>query len=102
MDSLQPIRSLQEDMFPLIEKYLDSSQTQKDFCLGNDINPPKFTYWLNKYRKTQKSSGFIPLNFKHPNIIGDTRIELPNGIAIFFNGSANTAFIGELISKAME
>ncbi len=102
MDSLQPIRSFQEDMFTLIEKYLDSSQAQRDFCLENKISFAKFTYWLTKYRKTRKTSGFIPLNFTTPNIIGDTRIELPNGVTIFFNGSVNTVFIGELISKAVK
>ncbi len=100
MESNNTIRSSREEMFALIEKYFDSSQPQKQFCIDNTITLSKFTYWLKKYRNDQKGAGFIPLNFSQAHIIGETRIELPNGIIITFNASANTTFIGELIMKA--
>lgn len=102
MDSANPAGVLREDMFALVEKYLNGSQTQTDFCRDYNLSLSKFAYWLKKYRESQKAPGFIPLKFKQPSIMGDTRIELPNGIAIIFNGSINTAFIAELIHRAIE
>ncbi len=37
MESNNTIRSSREEMFALIEKYLDSSQSRKQFCIDNTI-----------------------------------------------------------------
>ena len=102
MNSIQPTPNLQDEMFLLIEAYLNGGKPQKHFCSENNISFGKFTYWLIKYRKSHDYTGFIPLTLTGQNIHGDTRIELPGGVNIVFNRSGNSAFITDLISKAME
>lgn len=103
MNSIQSTnRNLQDELFTLIESYLAGSQKQKPFCQQNDISFAKFGYWLKKYRKAHAPSRFIPLTLTDQKLYGDTRIELPGGVNIIFNSSGNSAFITELISKAVE
>ncbi len=50
-----------EDMFPLIEQYLDSGQKQDDFCQTHDLPKSVLAYWLARYRAVPDSSteGFV-------------------------------------------
>ncbi len=53
-------------MYPLIEQYLSSGQSQSDFCVFHQIKVCTFHYWLGKYRSESRdgshpSSGFVPL-----------------------------------------
>ena len=54
-------------MYPLIEQYLSSGQSQKDFCFMHQIKVCTFQYWLGKYRSASSrggsvsSSGFVAL-----------------------------------------
>lgn len=53
-------------MYPVIEQYLSSGQSQADFCVLHQIKVCTFQYWLSKYRSESKGSsiprsGFVPL-----------------------------------------
>lgn len=48
-----------EEMYPLIEEWQQSGQSQKQFCEQKQLPKSVFIYWLQKYRKQQDSlSGF--------------------------------------------
>ena len=46
----QPRRK-SEEMFPLVEAYLEGHQTMKAFCLEQELPEYVFMYWLRKYRR---------------------------------------------------
>ena len=53
-------------MYPLIEQYLSSGQSQADFCRLHQLKVCTFQYWLGKYRRADRSvevpsSGFVSL-----------------------------------------
>ncbi|WP_396442627.1 IS66 family insertion sequence element accessory protein TnpA, partial [Limnospira sp. PMC 1306.21] len=51
-------------MFPLIEQWELSGQTQRDFVAEQGLTHSCFCYWRNRYLKEQHSSsgGFIPVH----------------------------------------
>lgn len=40
-----------EEMYPLIERYLNGQQTQKAFCREHALSLSRLNYWLAKYRR---------------------------------------------------
>ena len=52
-----------QEMYPLVERYLQGHLTQKAFCREHGISTSRLNYWLTKYRKeaTQKSEAFIEI-----------------------------------------
>ena len=46
----KPLRQAAE-MYPLIESYLDSGLTQKQFYRQQELPHHVFSYWLRHYRK---------------------------------------------------
>ena len=78
----------EEDMFPLVEEWQGSGQTQKAFCVEQDISVSVFAYWLRRYRDQQGSSsdqvtGFVPV---HTAVSDSTALEvsLPSGAVLRF------------------
>jgi hypothetical protein len=72
-------------MFGLIEKYQNSSVSQKAFCQQEDLPLSTFTYWLKKYREHQQTADFIPMkiNERSPQKQSNwCEIEFPGGIVI--------------------
>lgn len=45
------LRRTNEMMFPLVERYLASGQTQKAFTTEHDLTINMLNYWLAKYRR---------------------------------------------------
>ena len=43
-------RTSADEMFPLIERYLERDGTQKAFCREHGLSLNKLNYWLAKYR----------------------------------------------------
>jgi len=95
-------------MFNLIESYKSSGQTQKDFCLDNDINYSTFQFWLKQYRlnnnaetheKRLSSNGFMPIKVSpcSGQIHFGFQIEYPNGIRILMDTVPDVNLIRELL-----
>jgi hypothetical protein len=42
-----------QEMFPLVESWLQSGLTQKQFCLDNQLPVHILVYWVGRYRKAQ-------------------------------------------------
>lgn len=99
-----------ERMSSLIQSYQSSNQTQKDFCVENDINYSTFQFWLRKCRENKntidrrekrlRSGGFVPVDISASTgeeAIG-FQIEYPNGVRIFFGSVPDMGIIRELLA----
>jgi transposase-like protein len=101
----------QERMFTLIEQYLQSSQTQPEYCRSISVPLSTFYFWLKKYRQRQclqspsqpsSQSSFVPMTIALPgpmsgHIPQSIIIQYPNGVRIRINGAPDTKQILELI-----
>lgn len=74
--------STQEQMFALVDEYLQSGLSAKEFCLQKNIGLPKFNYWTRKKRQLESSSGFIKIvsDQKFSNI--PVELIYPNGVRL--------------------
>ncbi len=96
-----------EQMYPLIERYLASELTQKQFCQQEGFSRSTFLCWLKKYRRHQQSNAhpsceFIPLHFAANKGLPipaqpTCAVEYPNGVVIRLFGSINVQMISQLI-----
>lgn len=46
-----------EEMFPLVESYLSSQVTQKEFSAEHGMSVAVLNYWLSKYRSESVETG---------------------------------------------
>lgn len=58
-----------EEMYPLVESYLESGQSQAQFCKEQGLKPHLLIYWLQKYRADKKQSTTPEVGFAKLNII---------------------------------
>jgi hypothetical protein len=96
-------------MFPLIEEFLVSGNTQKRFCQQQDIRLSTFQWWLHQYRKVNNiparktkpaTNKFIPVSLETTAPITfqpHCSIEYPNGIVLHLSGHLNPEFIINII-----
>lgn len=75
-----------EEMFPIVEDWLESGLTQKDYSIQHGIALHILPYWIGKYRQsqeggTEKIIDFSPVNFT-PSLSKNIELVLPNGIMI--------------------
>ena len=76
----------QSAMFQLVEKYLGSGITQKQFCIAHEASLVRFQYWHKRYKEHQsEQGGFLPVQIFHgkqKTIVGNLEIQYPNGIIL--------------------
>lgn len=58
----RPARTAQE-MFPIVEAYLQRDRTKKVFCSEHDISESVLSYWVTKYRRERgpEASSFLEI-----------------------------------------
>ena len=90
--------------FAMITLWKQSGQSQKQFCLQNNIAYHIFHYWYKRYRNEQSNSSepaFIPLNVK-PSFSDATcaniEVVLADGKRILFHQPVSTDFLKAVIS----
>ena len=90
--------SLEEQMFSLVEDFLKSGKTQREYSLFTGIGRAKFNYWVCKYRSYQQesASGFIKVETTPGNQDQNLEILYPNGVRLKAAG-ADLSLIGQLI-----
>jgi len=94
-----------KQMHGLIRQYLASGLTQKKFYENESLPRSTFLYWLQHFRKYEKSvqSAFIPLNIKSSPVNavlkGQVCIEYPNGICIRFEQMPDSEVLLRLIQS---
>ncbi len=58
-----------QEMYPLIESYLESGQSQAQFCKEQGLKPHLLIYWLQKYRTDKQQRAGSETGFAKLNII---------------------------------
>ncbi len=57
------------EMYPLIESYMESDQSQAQFCKEQGLKPHLLIYWLQKYKADEQQSASSETGFAKLNII---------------------------------
>ena len=85
-------------MYPVVEAYLSSDQTQDSFCNEAGISVAVLNYWLKKYRNEQ---GEPPPSFVQitPPTSSNASLEVrfPSGIQLRFDRIIPAAYLRELL-----
>lgn len=94
------------DMFPLIEQWQSSEQTQKAFCAAHDISVSVLAYWLRRYRDhhadpSNESGGFIAVR-RDPVQLSDSapsalEVRLPSGVVLRFGQIVPVGYLKALL-----
>lgn len=86
-------------MFELVEDYLKSGKTQREYSLQLGIGKAKFSYWVCKYKRQQEepSAEFIKIETASA-VQQDHELEIlyPNGVRLKAGG-ADLSLIRQLI-----
>jgi len=92
----------------MVDKYLTSSQPQKQFCQNEQIHYTTFQYWLKKYRQQQRQAGcvessakqFVPLRFSsadRPQPVPCYTLEYPSGVVLHITVAIDAPALIQLI-----
>ncbi len=88
-------------MFPLVEQWQGSGQTQKVFCAEHDLSVSVLAYWLRRYRDhhtglSDESGGFVPVRM---NVSGSVALEvvLPSGAVLRFGQLVAVGYLKSLL-----
>ncbi len=97
-------RRTSAQMYPLIEAYERSGQTQKTFCAVHHIKVATFLYWLQKYREAKSpqlegGNSFVALKVSSPLTSGKVEIVYPNGVRVCFQQAVPLSVLKELTAK---
>ena len=91
-----------DEMFPVVETYLDSELTQKDFSAEHDMSAAVLNYWLAKYRsKSAESGAFLEI---HPGAAAPPERPLlevcyPHGVKLRIFTPLKAAYLDHLLSR---
>jgi hypothetical protein len=85
-----------------IEAWRASGQSQQAFCRANDLNYPRFGYWLRKFRRqggtgARRASGFVPVMAASGD--GGLSVHLPNGIELRGVSEQNLHVVEQLLAR---
>jgi hypothetical protein len=93
-----------QEMFSVVERYHDSSLTQKAFCETEKLALSTLQYWISKYKKyRQPSSGFaeafVQIKAQSPKPSANSAIILsyPNGVTVRLSNDVELTLVKELI-----
>ncbi len=91
-------RRTAQQMYPLVESYLEAHTTQKAFCQEHRISVPVLNYWLAKYRREapQKQDAFIEIL---PQAAQQALLEVvyPNGVHLRLFTPVERAYLEPLL-----
>ena len=86
-----------------IDAWQASGHSQQAFCKANDLNYPRFGYWLRKFRRggqvaeLRRASGFVPV--VAASIGGGLSVHLPNGIELRGVSEQNLHVVEQLLAR---
>ena len=87
-----------------IDAWQASGQSQQAFCKANDLNYPRFGYWLRKFRHQgvvaatpRRASGFVPV-VASPSDDG-LSLHLPNGVELRGVSEKNLHIVEQLLTR---
>jgi hypothetical protein len=95
----QPNRCNQ-DMYPLVEIYLQGHHTQQVFCDEYEMTTSVLNYWLAKYRKqaAQVSDAFLEIG-PSTSVQDQAFIEIqyPHGVRLRLFRSVSVGYVEQLV-----
>ena len=96
MESKQQIR---EHHFAMIASWQQSGQSQKQFCLQNNIAYHVFHYWYKVYRSEQVVAGgsFVAVKIV-PQLQANVELHFTDGRRIVFHQPVSADFLKALIA----
>lgn len=103
-ESIARSRRSAQEMFPLVEQWLETRENQKDFCSFHRLPQAVFSYWLKKYREqdanlaSSEENKFAALSIRPDSSIG-LLVEFPNGVKIRLSGSIAPSYLRELTGQ---
>ena len=94
----------QTEMFPLVDKWLASGLTQKEFSQRHGLALHIMPYWEARYRKVHPSAqatgapstGFIQLPTS-PATVSPMEVALPSGTVIRFSSLVPVTYLQEIL-----
>lgn len=96
MESRQQIR---EQQFAMIASWQQSGQSQKQYCLQNNIAYHVFHYWYKVYRSEQQvaDGAFVAVKVV-PQVQASVELHLTGGRRIVFHQPVSADFLKALIA----
>lgn len=88
--------SRQEEMFRLVDDYLNSGLSAKAFALKSNIRESTMGYWIRKKRALENSSGFVEMTSDRSFNSMEVELIFPNGVQLRMNGG-DPALIAKLV-----
>jgi len=94
----QPLRT-SEEMYPLIESFLESGETVREFSQSHDQPFSVFTYWLSKYRREKAAaSAFVEISPVAQGAMPVVELVCPNGIRLRFFSPVSPSYLASVLS----
>lgn len=89
------------EMFPVVEDWMASGLTQKEYSLQHGLPQHILPYWAGRYRKAQtpddeSPSRFVQIATAAPSA-ADMEIQWPNGTVLRLQGPVSAAWLKELL-----
>ena len=89
------------DMFPLVESWQSSGQTQKVFCTEHGISVSVLAYWQRRYRdhhaeESNEIDGFVPVHMAVPSSFA-IEMALPSGTVLRFGQVVPMGYLKALL-----
>ncbi len=95
-----------EIWFEHIQAWMQTQQTQVDYCRHHGLIPHQFTYWKQKYQSTQQTnqcvaqSGFVVAQFEtRVSAQSGPTICLPDGTQITDVCATNISVVAQLLRE---
>lgn len=91
----------EDEMFPLVEAWQNSGQTQKVFCAEHDISVSVLAYWLRRYcdhhaELSDELVGFVPLHLTD-SPASALEVSLPSGAVLRFGQIVPVGYLKSLL-----
>jgi hypothetical protein len=102
MNAIETSQTREQYWQAQIEAWRASGQSQQAFCRANDLNYPRFGYWLRKFRRqdapgARRASGFVPVMATSGD--GGLSVHLPNGIELRGVSEQNLHVVEQLLAR---
>lgn len=102
MNGIIQVKSKACDWRELVEAQMQSGQSIRVYCEGQQLNRSTFYYWKQKFKRLKVASlqgRFIPISKKVNSTSRSPRIYLPNGVQIDLGEQVGSAPVNQLIQK---
>ena len=91
------------EMFPVVEAYLDSELTQKEYSAEHGMSAAVLNYWVAKYRRKSAESGtFLEIHSGAAAVPERPLLEVcyPTGVRLRIFSPLKAAYLDHLLSRA--